>query len=180
MDSRRAQVEQLIARIADRDRAALDALYDATSARLHALCLSILKERPAAQDVLRQVFQRVWQDGARQPETGLSPMAWLTTLTRDLALARLHGDGNAPSGSLDALPATASPLAGGPDLSAKQRERLNTCLAGMDEAQSQAIRTIFLQGASYSELGRLTDTPPGALRDWLRRALLTLKSCTGR
>ncbi|NAZ18144.1 RNA polymerase subunit sigma, partial [Glutamicibacter soli] len=89
MDSRRAQVEQLIARIADRDRAALDALYDATSARLHALCLSILKERPAAQDVLRQVFQRVWQDGARQPETGLSPMAWLTTLTRDLALARL-------------------------------------------------------------------------------------------
>ncbi|MBU3030566.1 sigma factor [Paracoccus marinaquae] len=80
----------MIARTAQGDRAAFDALYEATSARLHALCLSILKHRPDAEEVLEEVYIRVWQDAGIFAASGLSPMTWLITIARNGAIDRLR------------------------------------------------------------------------------------------
>lgn len=89
-DARQTALDSLIARIAQRDRRALDSLYDNTSARLNALCLSILKDRREAEEVLEQVYIRTWQEAPRLGESRLSPQAWLTTQARGLAMERLR------------------------------------------------------------------------------------------
>ena len=51
--ARRSHVETMIAQVALGDRAAFDALYAATSGRLYAICLSVLKDRVEAEEALR-------------------------------------------------------------------------------------------------------------------------------
>ena len=87
-DARRSELETLIARTAMGDRDAFDRLYDATSAKLHAVCLSVLKDRPEAEETLQEVYIRVWQSAARYASNGLSPMTWLITIARNRSIDR--------------------------------------------------------------------------------------------
>ena len=105
-DARQIPLDSLIARVAQGDRRAFDALYEGTSARLNALCLSILKDRREAEEVLEQVYIGIWKDAARFADSGLSPMAWLVTQARDRAMERrrtLALPGPAPGGDGDAV-----------------------------------------------------------------------------
>lgn len=90
-ETRQKSLNDLIARVAQGDRHAFDALYQATSAPLNALCLSVLKDRREAEETLEQVYIAVWKEAARFPDSGLSPMGWMVTQTRDRAMDRSHG-----------------------------------------------------------------------------------------
>ena len=48
----RADIENLIARVAQGDRAAFKALYDATSAKLFGVALRVLNDRAEAEEVV--------------------------------------------------------------------------------------------------------------------------------
>ena len=58
------QLNSLLARIAQQDRAALRALYDATAGALLAVAHRVLNDRAAAEDVLQEVFVGVWRKAA--------------------------------------------------------------------------------------------------------------------
>ncbi|MDQ1899637.1 sigma factor [Paracoccus sp. WLY502] len=97
---RQPLLADLIARVAKADRRAFDELYETTSARLNALCLSILKDRREAEETLEQAYIGIWNDAGRYRESGLSPMAWLVTQARDRAVDRLRGlPGPVPAGA---------------------------------------------------------------------------------
>ena len=51
-------IEAFISKVALGDREAFSALYDATSAKLFAVCIRVLKQRDVAEDVLQEVFIR--------------------------------------------------------------------------------------------------------------------------
>ncbi|SMO32485.1 anti-sigma factor domain-containing protein [Paracoccus laeviglucosivorans] len=92
-DARLIELDELIARAAQGDRPAFDGLYDLTSARLYALILSLLPNRPEAEDVLAQSFVAVWRQAGQYPASGLTPMAWLMTQARGQAVERLRARG---------------------------------------------------------------------------------------
>ena len=119
-EARRVELEEMIARVALADREAFDALYDATSAKLHAVCLSLLKDRPEAEETLQEVYVRIWQNAARYASNGLSPMTWLITIARNRSIDRLRArksrPATAPAEAADAVP-SAEPGAT-PDLDA--------------------------------------------------------------
>lgn len=183
MTPRQADVEGMIARVALADRQAFEALYDATSAKLHAVCLSILKDRPAAEEVLQEVYIRVWNNAGRYASNGLSPMTWLITIARNRAIDRLRARSRQPAQApAEAAEAVAS-AAPGPEETAilnQQRRRLEGCLDEMDEVQAQALRAVYLEGASYAELAQSAGTPINTVRSWLRRGLLRLRDCVGQ
>jgi hypothetical protein len=56
-------IENLIARVQLRDRAAFADLYLATSAKLFGVCLRVLKDRALAEDVLQDVFVNDLEQG---------------------------------------------------------------------------------------------------------------------
>lgn len=107
-DARQTPLDSLIAQVAQGDRRAFDALYEASSARLNALCLSILKDRREAEEVLEQVYIGIWKDAAHVKDSGLSPMAWMVTRARNRAMERrrtlgLPDSGPGPGGDADAV-----------------------------------------------------------------------------
>lgn len=50
-----ADIEDMIVRVGMHDRAAFQSLYSATSAKLFAIILRVLKDRAASEDVLQEV-----------------------------------------------------------------------------------------------------------------------------
>ncbi|AUH33358.1 sigma-70 family RNA polymerase sigma factor [Paracoccus tegillarcae] len=183
MDRRLADVEDMIARVALGDRHAFEALYDATSAKLHAVCLSVLKDRPLAEETLQEVFIRVWKNADRYAANGLSPMTWLITIARNRSIDKLRAKkgrpGAAPAEMAEAVPSSAP----GPEemtIRNQQRRMLESCLDEIGSTQAKALRAVYLEGASYAELAQTAGAPINTVRSWLRRGLVQLKDCVSQ
>jgi RNA polymerase sigma-70 factor (ECF subfamily) len=87
----RQDIEDMILRVAMQDRSAFEALYSATSAKLFGIILRVLKDRAAAEEVLQEVYLRLWQGGAETFATGkASPISWLATIARNRSIDRLR------------------------------------------------------------------------------------------
>lgn len=79
----RGELETALILASGGERESLAALYARTRTAVYGLALSIVKNRQDAEDVMQEVYVRLWQ-GAYRPEG--KPMAWLLTVTRNLAL----------------------------------------------------------------------------------------------
>ncbi len=78
----------LLRRIAGGDLAALGALYDRYASTLFPLALRIVRSREEAEDIVHDAFVTVSDRAAQySPDRG-SVVAWLVTLTRNLAIDR--------------------------------------------------------------------------------------------
>lgn len=176
-----SDIEALIARVALGDRAAFAALYEATSAKLFGVCLRVLSDRHEAEDALQEAFVRVWRKADRYAANGLSPMTWLITLARNVAIDRLRAR-KAPAETLETLPdladGGATPEAAA--IAASERSRIAGCLDELAPDRADAVRRAYLDGATYQELADRYAVPLNTMRTWLRRSLLKLRDCLSR
>ncbi|MFO0282808.1 MAG: RNA polymerase sigma factor, partial [Acidobacteriota bacterium] len=78
--------EHLVSRIRRRDGEALLLVYRRYRLRVFALILRILKNRPLAEEVLQDVFQRLWDYHEKFDPAKGQLLAWLLTVARNLSL----------------------------------------------------------------------------------------------
>ncbi len=83
--------EELLARVARQDASALSELYDRYAPRVYGLMTHILASRGAAEEILQEVFVRLWEESARLSEQDRSVAAWLIVTAREAAIDRLRG-----------------------------------------------------------------------------------------
>lgn len=179
----REEIEEMIARTALRDRAAFGALYDATSGKLLAVCHSVLKNRDDAEDTLQEVFLRIWNKADRYAVTGHSPMTWLITIARNIAIDRLRAKARAGTGKsetdADVLP-DARPGPEATTIAASESRRIVDCMQELPGDRAEAVRGAYLEGATYADLATKFEVPLNTMRTWLRRSLQSLRECMSR
>ena len=177
----RNDVEDLIAKVSLGDKAAFSALYDATSAKLLAVCFQVLKNRAEAEDALQDVFIRIWNKADRYAVTGHSPMTWLITVARNLSIDRLR-QRKAQTVDIDNVGpiAESGPSPEASAIAASEARRINQCFAELPDDRASAVRAAYLDGATYQSLADRFDVPLNTMRTWLRRSLMTLKECLSR
>ena len=174
-----AALATALARVADGDRQALDAVYRATSAKLLGVCLRILHDRSESEDVLQEVYITVWRRaGGFDPARG-GAAAWLSAIARNRAIDRVRArrplEGAVPVETVELPDEGPSALN---TLQATQEEaRLYACLDGLEGPARSAIRTAFLEGVTYEALAHRLNTPLGTVKSWVRRGLMKLRSC---
>ena len=182
MTPERAEIESLLARIALKDRAAFDRLYDRTAAKLFGVCLRVLTERAAAEDAMQDSYVKIWNNAERYRANGLSPMTWLITIARNTAIDRLrarrdgHRDVDGPGLDLVAPGPSPEDMA----VAAGEARRLGACLDALEADRAAAVRGAYLDGQSYADLAQRFDVPLNTMRTWLRRGLIALRECMSR
>lgn len=176
-----ADIEDMIVRVGMHDRAAFQSLYSATSAKLFGIILRVLKDRAASEDVLQEVYVRLWQGGAETFTSGkASQISWLATIARNRAIDRLRV--TKPTRDLDHAPEMVEPSPG-PEaqaIASSERAAINTYLGELDPDRAAAVRGAYLDGDTYAELAARFDVPLNTMRTWLRRSLMSLKKCLTR
>jgi RNA polymerase sigma factor (sigma-70 family) len=182
----RELLDRLLQQCGRGDQSGFAQLYRRASPRLFAICLRMLRDRGAAEDVLQDIFVTIWRKAAAFDPTRASAMTWLVTLSRNKAIDRLRKQRET---ALD--PQTVLEYAAGEDgadtLSpataaegTEQNARLQVCLEELEPQHRRFIREAFFSGATYSELAARSSVPLGTMKSWIRRGLMQLRKCLER
>ena len=81
--------ESIFKKIAENDRAAFERFYHLTERCLYAYALSLLKNHEDAMDVLQETYLKI-RGAAHLYKPMGKPMAWVFTITRNLAMSKLR------------------------------------------------------------------------------------------
>ena len=180
----------MLARCGLGDRAAFADLYQATSSHLFAVVLRINRDRAQAEDVLQEVYVKVWRAARTFDAAQSQPLTWLTSIARNGAIDSVRRkqaepqtlssafgtDEDSEHSVYDTLEdPTDGPLA----LLAKASEarELATCMQRLTPAQRQSVALAFFDGLSHPEVAQRMRHPLGTVKSWVRRALIALKDC---
>lgn len=172
-----AQLQQLLARCAAADAAALERLYELTSPALFGCLTRMLRRRSVAEEALQDVFVTIWQRaGQFRPERGRA-MAWLVSIARYRAIDLLRRERLAPA--LVAEPAeAAAAVAEAPDETWHPGATLlERCLELLTQQQRHCLELAFVAGNSHEDIAGLIGSPLGTVKSWIRRGLRTLRTC---
>ena len=175
----KAEYEALLAAVANRDRAAFRALYDLAAPKLLATILRILRSRPAAEEVLQDVFLRIWQNAQSFSPAAGSARSWMNSIARNRAIDVLRQKTFvAPAGSDDETDFY--------ERIAEERDReadminnasLRHCLSTIDKSARACVLLAYYEGYSREELAQRYDRPVNTIKTWLHRSLTTLRAC---
>ena len=168
----REELERLLLGVAAGDQEALAALYRRARTAVYGLALSILKNTHDAQDVTQDTFVRIW-DSAPQYRAQGSPMAWMLTIARNLALTRLRRSERQvelDEAEWDAIPADA------PNVTPEDRELLQNALATLSSEERQIVLLHAVSGLKHREIGALLGMPLPTVLSKYHRALKKLKN----
>ena len=169
-----------IASVALGDREAYRRLYDATSPKLFAVALRILRDDSRAEDVLQDSFVNVWNGAAGYNASLSAPMTWMVTIVRNRALDYIRRNDRRAVELDDELAAVLeSSLPTPVDLASHGQDAaaLQTCLKRLDAGQRQAIAFAYFQGLTHSELAATLRIPIGTVKTWIRRGLEKMRRC---
>lgn len=182
-----------LSRAALGDRAAFKRLYDQTSGHLFAVLLRIQRDRTIAEDLLQEVYVSAWKAAASFDAAQAQPLTWLTHIARNKAIDSLrraqaqphmesvHSDNDDDERpDLDQRMADEGP--GPAELleRASDARQLTHCMEGLSAQQRQSVALAFFDGLSHAEVAEQLREPLGTVKSWVRRALLSLKTCLER
>lgn len=173
-----ASLEDLIARIALKDRAAFRQLYELTSAKLFGICLRILMSRGDAEDALQETYVKVWHNAAKFAQGQAKPISWLAAIARNQAIDKLRKR-KPYSETLEAADDVIdeAPLPEACVAAHQEAQRLGFCIGELDPSHAQAIRQTYLNGWSYKDAAEELNVPLNTVKTWVRRSLLKLRTC---
>lgn len=176
-----SDLEVLLARSAKGDRAAFAALYQATSSKLWGIVARILPRRDLAEDVLQDVYVKIWEKAGTFDATKASPITWMATIARNRTIDEVRRQ---PPPSIDDAEELLNMADSGLDpLEQTQQsealKRLYECLQGLDPERREIVLLAYYAGLSRDELAQKFSRPAGTIKTWLRRSLAQLRKCLG-
>jgi RNA polymerase sigma-70 factor, ECF subfamily len=179
MPALRSPLHDLIAGVAKGDEASFAELYQATSSKLFAVALRILRNREVAEEVLQEAYFKVWERAGDYNPSLASPLTWMAAIVRNRSLDEVRRKVPKSSGDETLLDDIAGdnehPLVG----LERQEDtgRLMRCLEGLEPEKQQIVRLAYLEGLSREELAIRFSRPEGTIKTWLHRSLAQLKGC---
>ena len=173
---------QLMKRIKSRDAEALEELYGLYNRLLFSMVISIVKKREEAEDMLQEIFLKVWNKADSFDEERGNVYSWIVTLARNKAIDRIRSKGyktqkkasvsiHKPLFTLegdhyDPLETT---------IFSDRAELVKKALQKIPESQSQVIKIAYYRGMTQSEISDQLDIPLGTVKTRTRQGMIKLK-----
>jgi len=168
----------LMSRILKRDQSAFASLYDRYGGLVYSLARHVLQDNGMAEEVVQDVFLKVWQQAITWDEQRGKLISWLLTMTRYTAIDRLRKEQRRPlraSSSIenlyDLLPDTDN---ADEDLHLDSTT-LQNMMSMLPDEQREMLRLAFFQGMSHSEIADQTEIPLGTVKTRLRLGMQRLR-----
>lgn len=167
----------LVVAIGRWDQSALAEAYRRHGGAVFALARRVARDAGVAEDVVQEVFVRLWDAPDRfDPERG-SLRSWLLSQGHSRAIDRLRSDNSRRLREERDAQRTA---VAGYDLEREAwdlavAERVREVLSELPDGERQAIQLAYFDGYTYREVAALLDAPEGTVKSRIRAGLARLR-----
>ena len=156
--------EALVLLAARSEESALAELYDRYGRTAYGLALRILRDQALAEDAVQEAFLAVWRTASRFVPEKAKASTWILTLVHRRAVDIVRREERRRADTLDRAP---EPSVEGVDEDAflrLQRERVQTTLRQLPDAQRESLELAYYGGLSQSELAERLGQPLGTIK----------------
>lgn len=171
-----AEELDLVARIATGDGSALRHVYGRYGSLVYSIAARVTQDRCAAEDVVQQVFIRLWErPTAFDPDRG-SLRTWLATLTHSGAVDHVRSEEAGRRREQQQVPG-ASPDVEELATSSAVAERVRRAIDSLPDDQRTAILLAYYDARTYRQVAATLDIPEGTAKSRLRLGLRRIAKC---
>lgn len=172
--------EELYARVVDKDAEALELLYDKYERLVYSFAYRMVQDAQRAEDVVQDVFSKLWRDHAAFDATKGKFSSWLLTMTRNRCLDILRKvskqqevglfekDNDRPTDTMGEMPEQATEWK-------EKSERIREALSYLKEDQRKIVELFYFHGYSQDRISKDLDIPLGTVKGRIRLALQHLR-----
>ena len=164
------RLDNYILGIAKGDKEALAWLYESTHTAVYGFALSLCKNVPDAEDVLQDVFVQIWNAAEQYTPAG-KPMAWIFTITRNLALLCLRQKNKMIPFSAEDLQEHLEEIS---QVTSDDRIVLEALLKSLQDTERQILVLHALSGMKHREIASLLQIPLPTVLSKYHRAVKKL------
>jgi RNA polymerase sigma-70 factor (ECF subfamily) len=179
-------LEHLLARIAaTRDQAAFARLHSATRGKLFATVLLIVRRWDVAEDIIQEVYARVWLHAHLYRSSSGSPMTWMITIARNLSIdtmrkfaREIHADDTALLEVASDGPTAIEIIEAAEDqrTAIERQQKILSALQALDPARRDLVIAAYVHGESREQLSNRAGVPVNTVKTWIRRSLLEVQA----
>ena len=180
------ELERLLAAIGDgKDQSAFAALYAVTKGKLFSTILMIVKRSDLAEEIIQEAYVRIWQSASSYRSLRGSPMTWMITIARNLAIDLVRKTGReiySDDSELLELPAdgpTAIEMIEAFEdhqMAIQERSSVISALQALHPTRRDLIIAAYIHGESREQISKRTGIPVNTIKTWIRRSLLEVES----
>jgi RNA polymerase sigma-70 factor (ECF subfamily) len=168
----------LVRAVSEGDEAALAELYRRHAAGAFAVAVRILRRGELAEDVVQDLFVRLWDHpGGFDPERGsLRSFLLLQARTRSLDMLRAEGARRRrehAEGVVDLAEASSDPEL--ETLSGAALGEVRAAIAVLTPSEREAIELAFFGGLTYREVAEVLGAPEGTVKSRIRLGLQRMR-----
>ncbi|AFH60039.1 RNA polymerase sigma factor [Paenibacillus caseinilyticus] len=172
--------QELIERITARDEEALTMLYDRYEKAVYAFAYRMVQDPMMAEEVVQELFLRIWNAAARYDSGQGKLTTWMFTLTRNItidALRKKRRRSPQQPAEPEALAFVADERADteGEVESRWVGEEIQAALQVLNQDQKQVLEWIYYQGYTQQEVSERYAIPLGTVKSRVRLALKQLQ-----
>lgn len=161
--------EQLLGQIALGSQQAFEELYRATDSAIYGYALSLTRNHHEAQDIMMDTYLKIRSAAHLYIPMG-KPMAWILTITRNLAMSRLRTKGRQLP--LEEIEQVALPSF---DRSSEENIVLEQALLRLDDTERQIVMLHAVTGLKHREIAEMLQMPLATVLSKYARSLKKLK-----
>lgn len=176
-----ADLVEWLAAVSQGDRVAFERLYAATRAKLYGVALRILKRHDLADEVLQEVYLKIWNSAGQFNPGVASPITWMVTIARNRAIDLVRKRREV---SIEEEPEAMDVAADLPNPLARREltedvQRLMGCIDRLEPERRSLVLLAYRNGWSREQLAARLGKPVNTIKTWLRRSLLEIRECLG-
>ena len=164
----------LLQKIADNDMDALRDLYEQVSAAVYTYALSIVQNPTTADDVMQDAFVNIAQNAEKYVSQG-KPMAWIMTITKNIALMKLKRMDNRNSSLEDYMDVAKTDEFAQSD----RRILLQKALNELKDEDRQIVILHAMTGMKHREIAEIMKIPLPTVLTKYKRSLEKMRRVIG-
>lgn len=182
MDLASLSDQALVAQIQGREAGALDELYSRYSRSIYSLSYRILADSAASEDVLQDVFLRLWRQPESYDAARGSLAAWLLSVAHHRAIdflrrRKTRAEQQLPEFWAEAFVGTEDAVDMADAAGDKETATaIRRALGQIPPAQRMAIEMAFFQGKTHAEISAELGEPLGTAKTRIRLGMRKLRS----
>ncbi len=169
--------QELITRLMKKDQSALDYLYNRYSGALYGVVLRILKKEEPAEEVLQDVFLKIWDKIENYDPNKGKLFTWMINIARNQAIDKTRSKENSKIKKTDDIDFLVHKI------DSQQNSQLEVDSIGLKEVlmklpvdQFFIVNQLYLQGYTQSEVAEEFNIPLGTVKTRLRLAMIELRT----